>query len=341
MSFSANAKGDAMDAKKNRIDVHHHIIPPEYIRELERIGIKDALGRTFPEWSADKSLEIMDRNGVQTAVTSISSPGIFFGDSSCAKRLARTCNELSAQLVSYHPQRFGAFASLPLPDLASSLDEVSYACDVLHLDGIVVLSNTGGIYIGDDAYDELYAELEKRNAVVYVHPTDPIAGNPLGSEIPTFLMEVTFETARVIFNLLYRGVLERYPGIRWIFSHAGGALPYLTWRVSLGQFVLPDAGKAVPRGVPYYLKRLYYDTGLSANPYVFNTLRELVEPEQILFGTDYPFAPGILAEETVKGLYEYGGFSENDRKKIEFENAINLFPRLRSGTVNHDQPARS
>ncbi len=317
-----------MNSEPYRIDVHNHIIPSGYLRELEAIGIRDSLGRSFPEWSVEKSLAVMDANGIRAAIVSISSPGVFFGDRDAAKKIARISNELSAKLVSEHPSRFGAFASLPLPDVESSLEELSYALDVLHLDGIVLLSNVDGIYPGDERYHELYEELEKRNAVVYVHPTDPVSGNPLGEEIPTFLMEVTFDTARVIFNLLYKGVLERYPGIRWIFAHAGGALPYLVWRVSLGQFVLPDGGETVPRGVPYYLKKLYYDTGLSANAYVFRTLRELVEPERILFGTDYPFAPEILTAETVRGLHAYDGFSDDDLKKIELENAIALFPGL-------------
>ena len=312
----------------HRIDVHNHIIPSEYLKELAGIGITDSLGRSFPEWSAEKTLAVMDANRIRAAVVSLSSPGVWFGDALFARRVARLCNEACARLAGDRPARFGAFASLPLPDTAASLEELSYALDTLRLDGVVVLSNVGGTYIGDPVYEELYAELNRRRAVVYVHPTDPAAGNPLGKEIPTYLMEVTFDTARAIFNLLYRGVLERYPDIRWIFSHAGGALPYLAWRVSLGQFVLPDAGKAVPRGVPYYLKRLYYDTGLSANPYVFRTLRELVEPSQILFGTDYPFAPEILSAETVKGLRAYDGFSADDREKIEHGNALELFPRL-------------
>ena len=237
-------------------------------------------------------------------------------------------NEASAQLVADHPGRFGAFATLPLPDVAASLEELARSLDSLRLDGVVVLSNFAGIYLGDARFGEVYAELDRRAAVVYVHPTDPVAGNPLGAEIPTYLMEVTFDTARALFNLLYKGVLERFPNIRWIFSHAGGALPYLTWRISLGQFVIPDASKAVPKGVPYYLGRLFYDTGLSANPYVFRSLRELVAPEQILFGTDYPFAPEILSAETVKGINAYDGFSAEDREKIEFKNAIQLFPRL-------------
>jgi 6-methylsalicylate decarboxylase len=312
-----------------RIDVHGHIVPAEYLAELKTIGIVESLGKSFPEWSAEQAIAVMDANGIRTAITSITSPGVYFGDPVFAKHLARLCNELSAKLVSDHPSRFGAYASLPLPDVASSLEEMAYALDVLRLDGIAVLSHYDGTYIGDGHFDELYAEMDRRNAVVYVHPTEPVSGNPLGKEIPSFLMEVAFETARVIFNLLYKGVFERYPDIRWIFAHAGGALPYLTWRISLGQFVLPGAGKAVPRGVLYYLRRLYYDTGLSANPYVFRTLQELAGPERILFGTDYPFAPEMLTAETVKGLHEYEGFTGDDVRKIEFENALALFPGLK------------
>jgi len=317
-----------MNTGLNSVDVHHHIIPSEYTEELKKIGLNESLGRSFPSWSADKSLEVMEANGIQTAITSLSSPGVYFGDIAFAKNLARTCNEVSARLISDYPSRFGAFATLPLPDLPSSSIELSYALDTLGLDGCVMLSNYGGTYIGDESFNEIYAELNRRNAVVFIHPTDPAAGNPLGKDFPTFLMEVTFETARVIFNLLYRGVFERYPDIRWIFAHAGGALPYISWRISLGQFVLPDAAKAVPRGVPYYLQRLFYDTGLSANPCVFRTLREMVEPDQILFGTDYPFAPEVITAETVKGLHAYDGFSSEDRKKIESKNALSLFGRL-------------
>lgn len=169
-----------MEEKLLRIDVHNHIIPSEYLRELAGIGITDSLGRSFPEWSAEKTLAVMDANGIRAAVTSISSPGVYFGDAPFARRAARLCNEVSAQLVSDYPARFGAFATLPLPDAASSLDELSYALDTLRLDGVVVLSNIAGTYVGDERYETLYAELDRRHAVAYVHPTDPAAGNPLG-----------------------------------------------------------------------------------------------------------------------------------------------------------------
>lgn len=311
-----------------RIDVHHHVVPDDYIRKLEKIGVTNALGRAFPKWSARTSLDLMDANGIKTAMTSLSSPGVFFGNIQHAADLARMCNEISARLVSDYPDRFGAYATLPLPDVDASLKELSYALDTLKLDGVVLMSNYAGRYAGDRNFLDLYAELNARKAVVYVHPTDPVAGNPLGPEIPTFLMEVTFDTTRAIFNLLYQGVFEQYPDIRWIFSHAGGVMPYIAWRVMLGQFIIQDAGKMVPRGALYYLKQLFYDTGLSANPHALSSLKTLVEPSQILFGTDYPFAPEAVTAETVKGLRIYRGFSPEEMDSIEFGNALRLFPRL-------------
>jgi predicted TIM-barrel fold metal-dependent hydrolase len=318
-----------MSKEPYRIDVHHHIVPVDYIAGLAKIGITNSLGKAFPEWSVQKSLDLMDANGIKTAITSLSSPGVFFGNIQEDSRLARMCNETSAEIIRNHPDRFGSFATLPLPDVHEALKELIYAMDTLKLDGVVLMSNYFGLYVGDQNFQELYAELNKRKAVVYVHPTDPVAGNPLGRDIPTFLMEVTFETARVIFNLLYKGVLEKYPEIKWIFSHAGGVMPYIAWRVMLGQFIIPDANQTVPQGVTYYLKKLFYDTGLSANPHALSSLRELVEPSQILFGTDYPFAPDLVTAETVKGLRYYRGFSTEEMDAIEFGNALNLFPRLR------------
>lgn len=311
-----------------RIDVHHHIVPTDYIAGLEKIGITNSLGKAFPDWSVQKSLDVMDANGIKMAVVSLSSHGVFFGNVQHATGLARMCNEISAKLICDHPDRFGAFATLTLPDVHSALKELDYALDTLKLDGVVLMSNYSGLYIGDQNFKELYAELNKRKAVVYVHPTDPFAGKPLGRNIPTFLLKVTFETARVIFNLLHKGVFDQYPQIKWIFSHAGGVKPYIAWRVMLGQFIIPDAGQTVSKGVPYYLKKLFYDTGLSANPQALNSLRELVEPSQILFGTDYPFAPDLVTAETVKGLQNYQGFSPEEMDAVESRNALNLFPRL-------------
>ncbi len=317
-----------MSEKQLRIDVHHHMVPDEYKKELGRIGLTESLGMKLPEWSAELSIEMMERNNINAAVTSISSPGVFFGDIEFSKRLSRICNDVSARLIGDYPNRFGAFATLPLPDIQASIQEVEYIYDTLHLDGIVLMSNYKGIYPGDSAFEELYAELNKRKAVVYVHPTDPHNGNPLGDDIPNFLIEVTFDTTRAIFNLLYKGVFELYPNIRWIFSHAGGTLPYLAWRISLGQFVLPEADKNVCQGALKYLENLYYDTALSANPYALRSLKELAGPSQIVFGSDFPFAPEVITMETINGIALFDGFDDNDRSAVESKNLLKASARI-------------
>lgn len=317
-----------MTEERYRIDVHHHIVPLDYINSLAKIGITSSLGVNLPAWSVESNLEMMDRNGIRVAITSISSPGVYFNDMDFACKLARCCNEISAKLITDYPQRFGAFATLPLPDAGKALKEIEYAMDTLHLDGIVLLTNYAGKYLGDQAFDGVFAELNRRKAVVYVHPTDPPGGNLLGKHVPTFLMEVTFDTTRAIANLIFNGTLEKYPDISFIFAHAGGTAPFLAWRISLGAFVWPDAIQKAPQDAFSYLKRLYYDTGLSASPYAMRCLQELVDDSQILFGTDYPFAPELITGETIKGIAAYDGFNAESRRAVEEKNAINLFPRF-------------
>lgn len=143
----------------HRTDVHHHIVPPEYVRALEGQGITNAIGAPFPAWDPETTLAVMDRNGIQTAVTSISAPGVFFGDVDFARTLARRCNEISARLVTDYPGRFGAFATLPLPDAEASLTELAYAADTLKLDGVVLLTNYAGRYLGGPVFEPVFAEL--------------------------------------------------------------------------------------------------------------------------------------------------------------------------------------
>ena len=312
----------------HRIDIHHHILPPVYTSTLEKIGITGAGGIPFPDWNAQQSLYVMDRNGIATAITSVSSPGVYFGDNAFSRNLARRCNEFSANLVDEHPKRFGAFAVLPLPDVSGALREVEYALDKLKLDGTVLLSNVRGHYLGAPEFDELFYELNRRKAIVYIHPTDPPEENLTKLNLPSSLVEFVFDTTRAIANLIYSGTVERCPDIRFIVSHAGGTAPYLAWRISLFQY--KKAGM-LPQGVITYLKRLYYDTALSAAPYALRSLQELVDPSHILFGSDYPFAPESLTSATIRGLKNYGSFDEHALKAIEQENALRLFPRLRKG----------
>lgn len=314
---------------QRRIDVHHHILPPVYLSAMAAAGIAAGGGRDFPEWSPDDSLALMDRHGIEKAIVSISSPGLYFGDSRAARELARLCNEYSAELVRENPGRFGAFAALPLPDVDASLSELAYALDMLDLQGACLLTNYGGAYLGNPEFAELFDELNRRKCIVFIHPDVPQGSDSLGLSAPAFMVEFVIDTTRTVSDLLFSGTLERCPDIRFILSHAGGTIPYLALRLTLGQF-LPGLQDKVPQGVATYLRRLYYDTALSASPHALRSLQELVEPSQVLFGSDYPFAPELATIATIEGLRAYDGFDERVLKEIERDNALSLFSEYRS-----------
>ncbi|MGE0736861.1 MAG: amidohydrolase family protein [Alphaproteobacteria bacterium] len=312
----------------HRIDVHHHILPPEYVSIVgdARIGPLILAGKT-PQWSAAQSIEAMDRNGIATAITSISAPGLWFGDVASTRNLCRHCNEFAARIKSDHKGRFGIFASLPLPDVEASLREISYALDDLNADGIGLLTSYGNQYPGDPAFAPVFDELNRRGAVVYFHPTAAACSQCL-TEIPAATLDFPFDTSRAIVSLLYNGTFARCQNIKFIFSHAGGTVPFMAERIAR-LAVKPEFKKHVPNGVIPELQRLYYDTALSANKYAFAALLELVAPGQVLFGSDYPFAPEATMVATVKGLTELG-LSAADLAGIERENALKILPRLKS-----------
>lgn len=320
-----------MSTTPHRIDVHHHILPPEYLTALSKVGVTNVGRVSFPtNWSVETALGVMDRQGIATAITSISAPGVYFGDRAFARDLARRCNEISARLVRDRPQRFGAFAVVPLPDVDAALREMEYALDTLKLDGIVLLASVGDQYQGDPEFDALYAELHRRKTVVFIHPNVPPGYTVPKLTLPAPLIDFIFDTTRAVTNLVYSGTLEKYPDISFILSHAGGAVPYLAWRIALFKNLIPSMGDKVPQEPITYLKRLYYDTALSAVPYALRSLQELVDPAHILFGSDYPFAPEPITAVSVKGLNTYEGFDAQARAAIERDNGLRLFPRLRS-----------
>jgi 6-methylsalicylate decarboxylase len=315
----------------NIIDVHHHILPDDYLESLKQNGINKSFGVSFPRWSIEKALSLMDETGIQTAITSISAPGIYFGKTSLSINLSRTVNEFGAQLVNEYPQRFGVFASLPLPDLKASLKELEYSLDVLKLDGIVLLTHYDNYYLGDSYYKDIYYELNKREAVVFIHPDIPKGAEATNIKVPAALFEVVHDTTRAVANLVYTGVIKKYPKIKFILSHAGGTVPYLAFRLSLPEYYF--MGKIVkyfqfPEGVISYLQTFYYDTALAASPYNFKSLRELVDDSHILFGSDNPFANAVVVKNTVEGIESYNDFSASSRNMIYHENASKLFPRL-------------
>lgn len=307
-----------------RIDTHHHFVPPFYLAEVgaEAIGRTLVSGRA-PEWTPQHSIDAMDRNGIATAIVSISAPG-FACDDGKKNDLCRRCNDHAAQMRSDHPGRFGSFAALPLPDIDASLAEIERSLGPLGAEGICLLTNYGGRYLGDALFEPVLAELNRRRAVVYVHPTESPCTCGIG--LPPASLEFPFDTTRTVASLLFSGSLNRFRDIKFIFSHAGGTIPFLADRLARLER-RPDYKQHVPDGVLTELKRLYYDTALSANRLSMTTLLGMVTAGQVLFGSDYPYAPEDAMAGTVKGLAALN-LPPDDLAAIERNNALTLLPSL-------------
>lgn len=314
----------------NRIDVHHHIVPVPYLaRERERIlAAMDMNPAQLLDWSPAIALEEMDRHGVATAITSVSTPGIWFGDAPAARTLARECNEYAAGMARDHPGRFGNFAAIPLPDVEGSLHEIAYALDVLGADGIGILTSYEDRWPGDPAFAPVFDELERRKAVVYVHPTAPACCRNLIPGLPPALTEFLFDTTRAITSLLFGGTFARCPNVRFIFSHGGGTMTVLSSRIDFFGKRHPEIADRIPQGAMHELKRLHYDIANSTNAPAFAALTALIPLPQILFGSDFPYIPiGV----TTGGIPQMG-LDDAAWRKIDRENALRLFPRYGAAT---------
>jgi predicted TIM-barrel fold metal-dependent hydrolase len=318
-----------MTIKQGRIDVHHHIIPPAFVETMKTRGIDKVAGAPLPNWTPEKSIEVMDMNGIQRAITSLSAPGVHFGGGVAqASELARRCNEFAAQMRADYPTRFGNFAVLPTPFTEAACTEAIYALDVLKAEGVVLLGSTDGVFLGDPRFDELMAELNRRETIIFVHPNMHETSENIGLQTPGFLIEFLCDTTRAAVNLILTGTLEKYPKIRWILSHAGGFLPYVAWRVSLAN-ALPQYQESAPQGVLTYIRRFYFDTALSPSRFSMAALKELVDPSHILFGSDFPFAPAPATALQCQTLDESNFWSEDIQYGINRAHALSLFPQFK------------
>lgn len=328
-SAEKSSNGETGMTAPFKIDVHHHSVPEMYVKELESKNYVPSHGAGYPAWSPEESLNVMDQNGIAAAVTSISSPGVYIGDAAHAIDFSRRINDFSAKMVQRHPDRFGFFAILPMPVVDASIKEAEYALDTLNADGIVLLASAGDRFLGDQDFEELMAELDRRKCIVFIHPNIHSTSDNLPLNIPGFFIEFMFDTTRAVTNLVFSGVMERYPNIKWILAHAGATVPYLAWRLSLAD-VLPGTpyAKTMPKGVLAYLKSLYYDTALSSSNYAMASLLHLVEPTQILFGSDFPFAPKEVVAKEVSDLNNLSVFDDGIRQMVYRNNALKLFPRF-------------
>jgi len=303
-----------------RIDTHHHAVPPAYAAWLRSHAV-DAGGLPIPEWSPEASLEMMDQVGVETAVLSVSTPGVNLGDVSDARKWARRVNDDLATVVRDHPGRFGFFATLTLPDVDGSLAELAYAFDVLHADGVILLANHRGTYLGAPEFDVVFDELNRRNAVVFVHPAQLPAAP--AADLPAFVADFLLDTTRAAIRLGASGTLERCPNLKIILSHAGGFVPYAAYRIA--SFASPR--RDLTDGLAL-LKRFYFDIALSGSPTALPSLLALAAPDHVLFGSDFPHAPAAFVR-GFSGMYAGHPLADVQRRSIDRGAAEGLFPRFK------------
>jgi predicted TIM-barrel fold metal-dependent hydrolase len=316
----AAAKAQTAAPAVKRIDVHHHFIPDFHVRAVA--SQRD--GAALAPWTPEASLAEMEKSGVSTAIVSMIQPGVWLGDLAQSRQLSRELNEYAAKLVRDYPGRFGFWASLPLPDVDGSLKEIEYALDVLKADGIGLMTSIGDKYLGDKAFAPVFDELNARKAIVYTHPLTPACCKGLVPGVPAGTIEYATDTTRTIASILFSGTAARCPDIRFIFSHSGGTLPFLT-----GRFVRQAAQQKppfLPNGPLPEFKKFHYDIAQGNTPGQLAALLKIAPVSQLLFGSDYPFRPG---SEAVEGLADYG-FAPADLAAIERSNAIKLVPRLNS-----------
>jgi predicted TIM-barrel fold metal-dependent hydrolase len=318
----------AQNPKPFRIDTHHHIFPPKWLAARRPEIIAAAGGPdAIVNWTLEGAIAEMDRRGIATAITSITTPGVWFGDVGEGRRLARDCNEYGAQIARDHPGRFGMFAAIPLPDADGSLQEIAYALDTLRLDGIGLLTSYGDRWPGDPAFAPVFEELNRRKAAVFLHPTVAACCGHVVGDLPPSIVEFGFNTTRAIESLLFGGALTRYPDVRFIFAHGGGTLPFLADRIGKTSYSRrPDVQRLLPDGPAPLLKKLYFDVVSVTNVPAMAALRALMPTSQLLFGTDNPF---VAPEATVAGLAELR-LPAGVAQAIQRDNALALFPRFQT-----------
>jgi 6-methylsalicylate decarboxylase len=310
-----------------RIDFHFHLIPKFYRDAVYEAGTGPQIGR-YPDWSPEQALDVMDAHAIEVALTSLAQPGVQFGDPDQARALARRCNDHAAELNARWPKRFGGFAVVPMWDMRDAIAETGYALDELKLQGVCLFASYGERFLGDAQFDPLMAELDERNAVVFVHPALHPSSRKLELPWPGFMMEYLFDTTRAAVNLVFSGTTVRYPRIRFVLAHAGGLVPYFAWRLSVAPMIDARLAQIPPDEIFARLGHFWYDTALSPTPQTTACLAGVAWPERIVFGTDWPFANAKVIAEASR-LYEAAApLAGVERAAIDRGNALALFPQF-------------
>jgi predicted TIM-barrel fold metal-dependent hydrolase len=306
-----------------RVDVHHHYTSPALLAMMKGRRTNQSFNE---QWSLQKSLAAMEQGGVATAVVSTSDPGVWFGDYDAARALARDCNEYQARMVADNRGRFGMFTTVPMPDVDMTLAEIAYGMDTLKAHGVGFMTSYAGKYLGDAAFAPVMDELNRRRAVVFVHPLMTACCTGLVPGVPEVVVEYQAETSRSIASLLFSGTLARCPDISFIFSHGGGTVPYLVARFERLFASRPELVRQMPQGCVGALQKLYFDTAQVYNPYALSALTRLMPADHIVYGSDFPAASPLLTDQGLEGF----GLTPAALRQIDRDNALRLMPALSS-----------
>jgi predicted TIM-barrel fold metal-dependent hydrolase len=310
-------------AKPHRIDVHHHVVPPTWLNAMNLIGRSNP---PLVHWTPQKTIEDMDKGAVQTSILSPTTPQVTPLGQEAAVRIAREANEYGKKLMADHPGRFGVFATLPLPHVDASLKEIAFAFDTLNVDGVGMMTNYGDKWLGYSYFDPIWAELNRRKATVYTHPTDANCCVNLVQGQPPSAIEWGTDTTRTIANLIFSGTAQKYPDINWIFSHGGGALTSFAERFLVQMTSTPPyAGRFTRDQVQAQLNKFYYDTAQVTMTGTLVALSKLVPVSQIVYGTDFPYRTAADHSKGVEAI-----FKGDELKMVDRDNALKLLPRLRA-----------
>jgi 6-methylsalicylate decarboxylase len=321
----AQGVAPAPAGRPHRIDVHHHFFPQFLLEAWQKAGVRNP--PVVQNWKLETTIDQMDRGGVATAILSLP-VGLNLPDLNAeqSRHLARLVNEYVVEAMKDHPGRFGLFAFVPMPDVDSTLREIEHALDVLKADGIGLNTSYGDKWLGHPDFKPVMEELNRRKAIVYVHPLAPQCCGNLVPNVPASFIEFPQDTNRAVMSLLLTTTLTRTRDIRWIFSHAGGAVPLLAGRIAALARIQRTNAEALPDGIDFELKRLHYETANSAYAPNMAALLKFVPISQVLFGSDFPY---VSVTENVSDLGKIG-LSAGDLKAVESDNAMRLIARLRA-----------
>ncbi|KAJ5415525.1 Amidohydrolase 2 [Penicillium sp. CMV-2018d] len=314
-----------------KIDVHHHFYPPAMRQALDRAG-GDPSGWYIPPWTLELDQDMARRLKVTTTILSVTAPGPSIEpDLTKAAALARSCNESAAAIRDAQPRQYGFFASVPsLFDTAAVLKEIDYACTTLRADGVTLFTRygEGPNYLGHAAFRPIWADLSRRGAVVFIHPTHPVDTQLINTWLPQPMFDYPHETGRAAMDLLTSGILQDYPGCKIILSHAGGTLPYLIHRAATMLPLMPRTLGLSTEELVESARTFYFDTAISSNPVTLKALFEFAAPGHVLFGSDFPNAPQDAIQHFTDFLEAYE-LPEGTKRQVHSGTALELFPRLK------------